>query len=92
MPPADATAAIDAFRSVLVAVGTPSFEQVATTVTPADIQPYLDAYAAGLNAAFLLCGVIGVVGGIVALVAFGRADPLRTKWAYRGERAAAGPV
>ena len=92
MPPADAAAAIDAFRSVLVAVGTPSFEQVATAVTPADIQPYLDAYAAGLNAAFVLCGLVGVVGGTVALLAFGRADPLRTKWAYRGERASAGPA
>ena len=92
MPPADAAVAIDAFRSVLVAVGTPSFEQIATTVSPADIQPYLDAYAAGLNAAFLLCGLVGVVGGTVALLAFGRADPLRTKWAYRGERASSEPV
>ena len=30
-------------------------------MTPADIQPYLNAYAAGLNAAFLLCGLVGVV-------------------------------
>ena len=52
LPPADATAAIAAFRSVLVAVGTPSFAELATIVTSADIRPYLDAYAAGLNAAF----------------------------------------
>ena len=92
LPPADATAAITAFRSVLVAVGTPSFEHIATTVTPADIEPYLAAYSAGLNAAFLICGLVGVLGGILALLAFGRADPLRTKWAYRGERAPAGSV
>ncbi len=90
LPPADATAAIAAFRPVLVAVGTPSFAEVATIVTAADIRPYLDAYAAGLNAAFLLCGIVGVVGGAVALLAFGRADPLRTKWEYQGERASAG--
>ena len=90
LPPADATAAIAAFRSVLVAVGTPSFAEVATIITSADIRPYLDAYAAGLNAAFVLCGFVGVIGGVVALLAFGRADPLRTKWEYQGERASAG--
>ena len=89
LPPADAAAAIAAFRSVLVAVGTPSFAQVATTVASADIRPYLDAYAAGLNAAFLLCGLVGVVGGAIALLVFGRADPLRTRWEYQGERASA---
>ncbi len=56
LPPADATAAIAAFRTVLVAVGTPSFAQIATTVGAADIQPYLAAYTAGLNAAFLSVG------------------------------------
>ncbi len=90
LPPADATTAVAGFRTVLVAIGTPSFSEVATIVTSADIRPYLDAYAAGLNAAFLLCGLVGVVGGAIALLAFGRADPLRTKWEYRGERASAG--
>ena len=92
LPPADATAAIAAFRSVLAAVGTPSFAEVATIITSADIRPYLDAYAAGLNAAFLLCGLVGVIGGAVALLAFGRADPLGTKWEYQGERASAGNI
>ena len=92
LPPADAAAAIAAFRAVLVAVGTPSFAQVATTVASADIKPYLDAYAAGLNTAFLLCGLVGVAGGAIALLAFGRADPLRTRWEYQGERTSAGAV
>ncbi len=92
LPPADASAAVAAFRSVLVTVGTPSFAQVVTTVTPADIRPYVDAYTAGLNAAFFLCGLVGVVGGAIAFVAFGRADPLRTKWEYRGERATGAAV
>ena len=92
LPPTDSAAAIAAFRTVLVAVGTPSFAQVATTVASSDIRPYLDAYAAGLNAAFLLCGLVGVVGGAVALLAFGRADPLvfRTRWEFQGERGSAG--
>jgi len=92
LPAADATAAIDAFRTVLVAVGTPSFNQVATTVTDADIRPYLDAYVAGLNSAFFFCGIVGVVGGAIALLAFGQQDALKTVWENRDERASAEPV
>ena len=92
LAPADAAAAIDSFRVILVAVGTPSFAQLTTTLAPADIRPYVDAYAAGLNAAFLLCGLVGVIGGAIALLAFGRADPLRSRWEYQGERASAGAV
>ncbi len=86
LPPADANAAIAAFRTVLVAVGTPSFTQVATTVKSADIRPYVDAYTAGLHDAFLFCGVIGILGGIIALLAIGAQDPLRTVWETRDER------
>ena len=89
LPPADAAAAIAAFRNVLVAVGTPSFSHVATTVGPADIRPYLDAYTAGLNVAFLFCGLVGVIGGAVALLAFGPQDPLKTVWDNQDERASA---
>ena len=73
---------------MLIAVGTPSFSQVATTIGAADVLPYLDAYTSGLHAAFLFCGVIGVVGGAIALVAFGQQDPLKTVWDSKDERAA----
>jgi MFS family permease len=92
LPAADATAAIAAFRTVLVAVGTPSFDVVATTVASADIRPYADAYVAGLNSAFVFCGVVGVIGGAIALLAFGRQDPLKTVWDNRDERASVGAV
>ena len=86
MPTADATAAIAAFRTVLVAVGTPSFAQVASSVHAADVRPYLEAYTTGLVDAFIFCGIVGVVGGFIALLAFGRQDPLRTVWETRDER------
>jgi MFS family permease len=88
LPAADAAAAIAAFRDVLIAVGTPSFSQVATTIGTADIRPYLEAYTTGLHAAFLFCGAIGVIGGAIALVAFGRQDPLKTVWDNLDERTA----
>jgi hypothetical protein len=39
-----------------------------------------------LIGAGFVCGVIGVIGGIIALVAFGRQDPLGTVWDNRDER------
>ena len=86
LPAADAATAIEAFRTVLVAVGTPSFTAVASAVSAADVRPYLDAYTAGVDAAFIVCGVVGVVGGAIALVAFGGEDPLKTVWEFKEER------
>jgi MFS family permease len=88
LPSADANAAIAAFRTVLIAVGTPSFAQVASSVHQADVRPYLEAYTTGLVDAFVFCGIVGVVGGVIALLAFGRQDPLKTVWETRDERAA----
>ncbi len=76
---------------MLVAVGTPSFSQVATTIGAADVRPYVDAYLAGLNEAFIFCGLVGVVGGVIAFLAFGQSDPLRTVWDNRDERSAREP-
>ena len=87
LPAADAADAVAAFRTVLLAVGTPSFNQVATTIGSADIRPYLEAYASGLSYAFFVCGVVGVIGGVIALLAFGHQDPLKTVWENRDERA-----
>jgi MFS family permease len=86
LPAADAESAIAAFRTVLVAVGTPNFTHVAAAVGSADVQPYLAAYTAGIDAAFAFCGVVGIVGGVIALLAFGAEDPLKTVWEYRDER------
>jgi hypothetical protein len=90
MPVVDAASAIAAFRTLLVAVGTPSFTQVATAMSAANLRPYVEAYTAGLNQAYLACALVGVVGGAIALFAFGREDPLRTVWEYREERPAPG--
>jgi hypothetical protein len=38
------------------------------------------------------CGVVGIVGGVIALFALGGADPLTTVWEYRDERASATPA
>lgn len=92
LPAAQAAAAIDAFRNVLVSVGTPSFAAAVATVGAADLQPYLDAYTAGLDFAFVVCGIVGVIGGAIALLAFGGEDPLKTVWEFHDERPSPAPV
>ena len=81
-----ASASIAAFRDVLTAIGTPAFNQVAGAIHPADLAPYLDAYAAGIQTAFVFGGVIAVVGGLVAWLMLGRRDPLVTVYEHRDER------
>jgi len=88
LPAAEAQQAIDAFRDVLAVVGTPSFSQVAAAVEAANVQPYKEAYAAGVQAALALGGLTAVIGGLVAWVALGRRDPLATVWELRDERTA----
>ncbi len=87
LPAADASAAIAAFRNVLVAVGTPAFNDLAGTIGAADVRPYIAAYLSGLSSAFLFCGLVGLIGGFVALLALGQSDPLRTVWDTSDERA-----
>lgn len=89
LPADEAERAIADFQAVLTAVGTPSFADVTSAVGAVDVQPYVDAYVAGVRAAFGLGGVVAIVGGIVAWVGLGRQDPLSTVWEHRDEREAA---
>jgi MFS transporter, DHA2 family, multidrug resistance protein len=89
LPATEAQQSIGAFRDVLAAVGTPSFSQVASAVSAADAQPYIEAYASGVRAALALGGLTAVIGGLIAWVALGRHDPLATVYELRDERAAA---
>ena len=86
LPADEASRSVAAFRDVLTAVGTPSFDEIASAVNATDVQPYLDAYVAGVRAAFELGAAIGIVGGAIAWVALGRRDPLATVWEHRDER------
>ncbi len=86
LSPAEAGQAIAAFRDVLVAVGTPSFSQVASAVEAVNAQPYKEAYTAGVRAALAMGGIAAVIGGTIAWVALGRRDPLATVYEHRDER------
>ena len=89
LPAADAERAIAMFRDALVAVGTPAFNQVLATLNAADIRPYVEAYASGVHAALLFCGVVAVIGGAIAWALLGRRDALPTVYDHHDERASA---
>lgn len=89
LPAADAERAVATFREVLVAVGTPAFNEVVAGLSPADVAPYVDAYMAGLHAALALCGLVAVVGGALAWLLIGRREALTTVYDLQEERAAA---
>jgi DHA2 family multidrug resistance protein-like MFS transporter len=85
--PTEAASAIDAFRQVLVAVGTPSWNQISETVAAVDAAPYRAAFAVGVATALTASGIVVVIGGAIAWVALGRRDPLATVYEHRDERA-----
>jgi DHA2 family multidrug resistance protein-like MFS transporter len=89
LPAADAQRAIAAFRDALVAVGTPAFNQVISTLSAADIRPYVEAYAAGVHAALAFCGIVAVLGGTIAWALLGQRDALATVYDHSEERASA---
>jgi hypothetical protein len=86
LPEAEAASAIATFREVLVAVGTPSFSQVAAAVDAVNAAPYREAYAAGVATALEVTGLAVVIGGALAWLALGRRDPLATIYEHRDER------
>jgi DHA2 family methylenomycin A resistance protein-like MFS transporter len=86
LPAAEAEQAIRTFRDVLVAVGTPAFNQVVAGLDPANVAPYLDAYLVGLHAALTLCGLVAVVGGALAWALIGRRSALTTVYDHADER------
>jgi MFS family permease len=86
LPAGEAERAIATFRDVLVAVGTPAFNQVVAGLDPANVAPYLDAYLAGLHAALTLCGLVAVVGGTLAFALIGRGSALTTVYDHADER------
>jgi DHA2 family methylenomycin A resistance protein-like MFS transporter len=86
---ADAERAVASFREVLVAVGTPAFSQVASALAPTDVGPYIDAYLTGVHAGLALCGLVAILGGLLACALIGRRDALGTVYDHYDERTTA---
>jgi DHA2 family multidrug resistance protein-like MFS transporter len=80
----DVAAALDPLRSLLIALGTPSFTAQVTEVDQGLLSGYATAYIEGIRAVHLATGAIAVVAGILAWAALGRRDPLQGMWEHHG--------
>ena len=72
---------------MVTAIGTPGFSDLAAPIGTTDLQPYVDAYVAGVRAAFGFGAVIAIGAGVIAWIGLGQGDPLTTVWEHRDERA-----
>jgi MFS family permease len=87
--PADQlAAAVDGLRSLMGALGLPTWQSAVAAVQPADLRSYGEAYVAALRLVLLGGGMLGVIGGVVAWFALGRRDPLATVYEFGEERRA----
>lgn len=88
--PADQLAAgVEELRELMGALGLPSWQAAIGAVQPDDLRAYADAYVGALREVFLVGGVAGVGGGVIAWAALGRRDPLATVYDFGEERVAA---
>lgn len=84
--PGQHASAVEAFRSVLIAVGTPAINQVLAVLDPTDLAAYGSAFIEASREGLLVTGVVALVAAPLAWLALGRHDPLTTVWDHAEER------
>ena len=85
-PPAEIDAALAAFRAFLVSIGTPGFPAAIAGTPSADLAAYGTAYSDAVRIALLTSGLGALVGSVIAGIALGPRDPLKTVWEHQDER------
>ncbi|HEX5013314.1 MAG TPA: MFS transporter [Candidatus Limnocylindrales bacterium] len=84
--PAGREAAVGAFRDVLVAIGSPTMQQVLGLVDPDKLAAYGAAFVEASREGLLATGLIALVAMPIVWVTLGRRDPLATVWDHAEER------
>jgi CRISPR-associated Cas5-like protein len=90
--PGEIDAALATFRDFLVAIGTPGFPALIAATPPTDLAAYGSAYADAVRIALLTSGIGALVGSVIAGIALGPRDPLKTVWEHQDERPEASPA
>jgi CRISPR-associated Cas5-like protein len=90
-PPAEVDAAVNGFRAFLSSIGTPGFPALIAGTGPADLAAYGSAYEGAVRIALLTSGAGALVGSIIAGIALGPHDPLKTVWEHQDERSTMAP-
>lgn len=86
LPAGEVAAAVDAFRTVLVAIGLPQYGALIEGIGPADAAAYATAYTEAVRTVLLDIGLVTLVAAPIAAFALGPRDPLRSVWEHRDER------
>jgi MFS family permease len=85
-PAGEIYAAVDAFRTLLVAIGLPQYGSLVVGLGTADAAAYATAYTDAVRTVLLSTGLVALIAAPIAWIALGRRDPLRTVWDHRDER------
>jgi MFS transporter, DHA2 family, methylenomycin A resistance protein len=88
--PAGIEAALADFHAFLIAIGTPTFPAVIGGLPSDDLAAYGTAYTEAVRVALFTSGVGAVIGSVIAGIALGPRDPLKTVWDTQDERSPAG--
>ena len=89
LTPDQLAAGTDQLRTLMGALGLPSWQAAVAAVQQADLRIYGEAYVEALRIVFLGGGLLGVAGGVITWFALGRRDPLATVYDFGEERASA---
>jgi len=86
LPPAELEQRLQPLRELMYAIGLPSFPELLQLVDPATRTAYGEAALAGMRVSLLVPGVLAIITGLIAFIALGRRDPMRSVWDYADER------
>ena len=87
--PAQVTAAVDAFRTLLAAINMPQYGVIVGGVEASDAAAYAAAYTEAVRTVMFSTGILTLLAAPIAWIAIGGRDPLDTVWQHQDERAPA---
>jgi DHA2 family multidrug resistance protein-like MFS transporter len=74
------------FQDVIALIGMPGFVQTVQGIDSAIRPDYNEAVVEGLRMSHLIPGLVALVAGVIAYLALGRRDPVRSVFDYADER------
>jgi MFS family permease len=83
------SAAVDGFKSFLLAIGTSEFGGIVESLDPTLTGLYAQAFASGVQNAMLFAGVEAILAAAVVWLLMPRSQPVESIWETRDEREAA---
>jgi MFS family permease len=86
LAPADIEARVTTGRGLLDAYGLRPLESILAGVDPVTLEQYRHAVMEGMRLAEVIAGIVAVIAGVLAFLAMGPRDPVRSVWELADER------